>query len=113
LEEETTTTSVDTPKKKPPQPTRFDRLKQLYKGPRFTVSDEEIPFTYDDFAQAVDATEYGFERNAVVEGVAVEYSSSGCLVDIGAKASAFLPEAEASLMMHDKVLMFRAQSPCL
>lgn len=101
---EETTKTDETPRKKP-QPTRFDRLKKLYKGPRFVVSDEEIPFSYDDFAQAVDQTEYAFERNAVVDGVAVEYSGSGCLVDIGAKASAFLPEAEASLMMHDKQLM--------
>ena len=28
----------------------------------------------------------------------VEYDKGGCIVDIGAKASAFLPEAEASLI---------------
>ena len=103
MEEASTSTTEEEPKKKP-SPTRFDRLKQLYKGPRFALSDAEIPFSYDDFAQAVEDTEYGFERNAVVEGMAVEYSGSGCLVDIGAKASAFLPEAEASLMMHEKEL---------
>ena len=100
---EETETTQEKPKKKP-SPTRFDRLKQLYKGPRFTLSDENIPFSYDEFAQAVEETEYAFERNTIVEGMAVEYSGSGCLVDIGAKASAFLPEGEASLMMHDKEL---------
>jgi len=31
----------------------------------------------------------------------VEYSGSGCLVDIGAKVSAFLPEQEAALVIPD------------
>lgn len=88
------------PKGKSKMPTRFDRLKQRYKGPRFESSTaEDVPFTYDDFAAAVEDTSYAFERNAIVEGVAVEYSGSGCLVDIGAKASAYLPEQEAALVM--------------
>lgn len=102
LEEPVTDTENEKPKAK--QLTRFDRLKQLYKGPRFTVSDSDIDFSYDEFEKAVENTEYAFERNTVVEGIAVEYSGSGCLVDIGAKASAFLPEHEASLMMENKEL---------
>jgi len=84
-------------------PTRFDRLKKNYKGPRFDLSaaDEGLSFSYDQFAEAVAKTEYGFERNAVVQGVAVEYMPSGCLVDIGAKASAFLPAQEAALVLED------------
>ena len=83
-------------------PTRFDRLKQLYKGPRPPVPNEdEVPFTYEDFDIAVQKTTYAFERNSIVQGVAVEYSGSGCLVDIGAKASAFLPEHEAALVIPD------------
>jgi len=96
--EDTTTTATTSSDKKKKMPTRFDRLKQLYKGPRPSTSDEEINFSYDDFAKAVEDTTYAFERNTVVPGVAVEYSNGGCLVDIGAKASAFLPEAEASLI---------------
>eukprot|EP00527_Entomoneis_sp_CCMP2396_P009812 CAMPEP_0198136542 /NCGR_PEP_ID=MMETSP1443-20131203/175_1 /TAXON_ID=186043 /ORGANISM="Entomoneis sp., Strain CCMP2396" /LENGTH=415 /DNA_ID=CAMNT_0043797777 /DNA_START=122 /DNA_END=1369 /DNA_ORIENTATION=- len=92
----------DKPKKK--LPTRFDRLKQLYKGPTFKLKDDSVAFSYDDFAQAVSETVYGFERNAIVSGTAVEYMKAGCLVDIGAKASAFLPEHEAGLMMEEKVL---------
>ena len=42
-----------------------------------------VPFSYEDFAAAVADTEYAFERNSVVTGVAVEYSGTGCLVDIG------------------------------
>jgi small subunit ribosomal protein S1 len=87
----------EAPKKKVKLPTRFDRLKQLYKGPKFSTTDESLVFNYDEFAKAVEETTYAFERNSVVQGVAVEYQGSGCLVDIGAKSSAFLPELEASL----------------
>lgn len=55
-------------------------------------------FSYEDFAEAVAETNYAFNRNDVVKGVAVEYDNGGCIVDIGAKASAFLPSAEASLI---------------
>jgi small subunit ribosomal protein S1 len=84
-------------------PTRFDRLKKNYKGIRPAMTDEFVPFSYDDFALAVAETEYAFERNSVVEGVAVEYSGSGCLVDIGAKASAYLPDSEAALVLPDSM----------
>jgi small subunit ribosomal protein S1 len=101
LEEATATSEApdEEPKKKVQGPTRFDRLKQLYKGVRYEAPPtDEIPFSYDDFAAAVAETEYAFERNSVVEGMAVEYSGdTGCLVDIGAKSSAFLPAQEASL----------------
>jgi small subunit ribosomal protein S1 len=83
---------------KPRGPTRFDRLKQLYKGPKAKTSDQAIIFTYDDFEQAVAETSYSFERYSIVSGTCVEYGNGGCIVDIGAKASAFLPEAEASLI---------------
>lgn len=52
----------------------------------------------------VDETTYAFERFSTVEGVAVEYAGSGCLVDIGAKSSAFLPEHEAALVMEHRTI---------
>jgi len=95
-----TTTAESKPKQAPK--TRFDRLKELYKGPRPKIDDDgEIEFSYDDFEQAVAETTYSFERNSVVKGTCVEYvpsSGGGCIVDIGAKASAFLPQQEASLV---------------
>jgi small subunit ribosomal protein S1 len=92
----TETSGEDAPKVR--GPTRFDRLKQLYKGPKHTVEEGEIAFSYEDFETAVKATSYSFERNAIVKGSCVEYANGGCIVDIGAKASAFLPEAEAALI---------------
>jgi len=79
-------------------PTRFDRLKQLYRGPKSQVTDDGLDFSYDDFEDAVANTSYSFERYSIVTGVCVEYDNGGCIVDIGAKASAFLPEAEAALI---------------
>jgi small subunit ribosomal protein S1 len=78
--------------------TRFDRLKQTYKGPVVESTDDQVSFSYEDFAAAVAETDYSFGRNDVVKGICVEYDKGGCIVDIGAKASAYLPEAEASLM---------------
>lgn len=81
-----------------PQPTRFDRLKKNYKGPRVEVSDDGLDFSYSDFDAAVEATDYAFNRNDIVKGTVVQYDNGGCIVDIGAKASAFLPVAEAALV---------------
>jgi len=84
-----------------PQMTRFDRLKKNYKGFQKPVQDddvEELTFSYDDFASAVAETSYSFERNSIVKGQCIEYEAKGVIVDIGAKASAFLPEAEAALI---------------
>lgn len=79
--------------------TRFDRLKKSYKGLVPTVETETIDFSYEDFAHAVKDTTYSFERDSVVEGMVVEHTPTGCLVDIGAKASAFLPNQEAALVL--------------
>ena len=80
-------------------PTRFDRLKKNYKGyiPEKTTT-ESIDFSYSDFDEAVASVSYDFARNSVVTGTVVQYENSGCIVDIGAKASAFLPINEASLV---------------
>lgn len=82
-------------------PTRFDRLKAQYKGPRNTLTDEGVDFSYSDFEAAVAETEYSFERDAVVKGVCIQYEANGgCIVDIGAKAAAFLPQQEAALIQN-------------
>jgi len=83
------------------QPTRFDRLKLRYKGPKVVLSEnaEKIAgFSYAAFDEAVESTEYSFNRNEVVKGMVVQYDKGGCIVDIGAKASAFLPLMEAALI---------------
>ncbi|CAB9513259.1 30S Ribosomal protein S1 [Seminavis robusta] len=80
-------------------PTRFDRLKAAYKGPMPILSDDSVDFSYADFDKAVAETEYSFERDSIVKGTCIEYEpNGGCIVDIGAKASAFLPQNEAALI---------------
>jgi small subunit ribosomal protein S1 len=84
-----------------PQLTRFDRLKKNYKGFQKPVQDgdvEDLSFSYEDFEAAVAETSYSFERNSIVKGQCIQYEPKGVIVDIGAKASAFLPEAEAALI---------------
>jgi len=77
--------------------TRFDRLKQKYKGPVSKPSSDGLDFSYEDFEKAVAETAYSFNRNDVVKGTVVQYDNGGCIVDIGAKASAFMPTGESSL----------------
>jgi small subunit ribosomal protein S1 len=92
--------AVDTaeePKAKVRSPTRFDSLKKKYKGPTSGVDIQTVSFSYEDFDVAVQATDYSFNRNDVVKGLIVQYDRGGAIVDIGAKASAFLPVDEASL----------------
>eukprot|EP00536_Pseudo-nitzschia_multiseries_P011694 jgi/Psemu1/320121/estExt_fgenesh1_pm.C_4110001 len=78
-----------------------NRAKMNYKGFQKPVQDDDIEaisFDYDTFAAAVAETSYSFERNAIVKGQCIQYEPKGVIVDIGAKASAFLPEAEAALI---------------
>ncbi|GKY97846.1 hypothetical protein MPSEU_000742600 [Mayamaea pseudoterrestris] len=92
-------TSDDAPAKTK-LPTRFDTFLKKYKGRRpIVVESDEVSFTYQDFATAVQNTEYSFQRDAIVPGMAMEYSGNGALIDIGAKASAFLPLQEAALTL--------------
>jgi small subunit ribosomal protein S1 len=79
--------------------TRFDRLKKNWKGVKpEPVATENLGFDYSEFDAAVEAVSYDFARNSVVTGTVVQYDNGGCIVDIGAKASAFLPVNEAALV---------------
>lgn len=95
------TTALQSTLEKPKQLTRFDRIKAKYKGPKLEISSDiesEVGFSYSAFDDAVAATDYSFNRNDVVKGTVVQYDKGGCIVDIGAKASAFLPLQEAALI---------------
>ena len=96
-----TTHRLQSTLEKPKQLTRFDRIKAKYKGPQINISSDveaEVGFSYSAFDDAVAATDYSFNRNDVVKGTVVQYDKGGCIVDIGAKASAFLPLQEAALI---------------
>ncbi|PAX58075.1 S1 RNA-binding domain-containing protein [Brunnivagina elsteri] len=54
-------------------------------------------FTMDDFAKALEKHDYQFQKGQVVKGKVFQIDHDGAFVDIGGKASAFLPRDEASL----------------
>lgn len=57
----------------------------------------ESSFTMDDFAKALEKHDYQFQKGQVVHGKVFQIDHDGAYVDIGGKASAFLPRDEASL----------------
>ena len=75
---------------------KFDRMREKFGLPPVAV--EKSGFTYDDFEQAVSNFTYNFENGDLVTGRVFQYEPNGALVDIGAKASAFCPVAEMSMM---------------
>jgi small subunit ribosomal protein S1 len=54
-------------------------------------------FTMDDFAKALEKHDYQFQKGQVVHGKVFQLDPDGAYVDIGGKASAFIPRDEASL----------------
>ncbi|KAL3680055.1 hypothetical protein R1sor_023011 [Riccia sorocarpa] len=58
---------------------------------------EGVPFTYEEFADALTKYDFNFEIGDLVKGVVFKTDNSGALIDIGAKASAYLPLPEASI----------------
>lgn len=54
-------------------------------------------FTMDDFAKALEKHDYQFQKGQAVHGKVFQIDHDGAYVDIGGKASAFLPRDEASL----------------
>ncbi|GMI53368.1 hypothetical protein ScalyP_jg5670 [Parmales sp. scaly parma] len=89
-----------------PQLTRFaaKKARLLRKTASSTplLDESDSPFSYSEFAQAVETVDYNFNRDNVVMGTVVQFESGGALVDIGAKASAFLPVNEAGLLFNEK-----------
>ncbi len=60
-------------------------------------------FTMEEFMQALAEHDYQFQKGQTVRGRVSELTSDGALVDIGAKAMAYLPIQEAALTsIHDQ-----------
>ncbi|CAM6091908.1 unnamed protein product [Calypogeia fissa] len=58
---------------------------------------EGVPFTYEEFADALSKYDFSFEIGDLVKGVVFKTDFNGALIDIGAKASAYLPISEACI----------------
>lgn len=61
------------------------------------MNQTQASFSADDFAQALNQHDYGFQVGQTVRGKAFNYESEGAYIDIGGKSAAFLPASEASL----------------
>ncbi len=72
----------------------------------------EVPmaFSTEEFAHALEGYAYRFEPGQVVTGKVIEVEPQGVYVDIGGKAPAFLPLAEAVLRGHDPATVFAVGS---
>lgn len=62
-----------------------------------TSEADNLSFSMDDFALALEKHDYQFQKGQVVRGKVFQYESDGAYVDIGGKAAAFVPLIEASL----------------
>lgn len=79
---------------------RFDRMRLKFALPEPQI--EKTGFGYDDFESAIANFEYSFKEGDKCIGRVYQYEPKGALVDIGAKASAFCPIAEMSIVKLDK-----------
>lgn len=61
------------------------------------MNQTQASFSADDFAQALNQHDYGFQVGQIVRGKASNYETEGAYIDIGGKSAAFLPAVEASL----------------
>lgn len=59
---------------------------------------EGLSFSKDDFSAALSKYDFSFEIGDLVKGTVFLADNNGALIDIGAKAPAFLPVAEASMI---------------
>lgn len=57
-----------------------------------------LTFSADDFSEALSKYDFSFEIGQTVKGVVFLADKNGALIDIGAKAPAFLPTVEASIL---------------
>lgn len=79
---------------------KFDRMREKFGLPR--NEEEKSGFSYDDFASAISEFDYSFEIGDVCTGRIYQHEPNGSLVDIGAKASAYCPLVEMSMIRVDK-----------
>lgn len=62
-----------------------------------------MTFSADDFAQALAQHDFNFEVGQTVHGKPVSYDNDGVYVDIGGKATAFLPVGEISRLAQQDI----------
>lgn len=84
--------------------TKFERMRRKF-GTKFgirEVSEQDSGFSYEDFEEAISQFDYSFEEGDTCIGRVFQLEPSGALVDIGAKASAFITVNEMSMIRVEK-----------
>jgi small subunit ribosomal protein S1 len=67
-------------------------------NPDATRSEKQnLSFSSDDFAKALDNHDYQYDKGQVVKGKVFKYESDGAYVDFGGKAPGFIPNDEVSV----------------
>jgi len=89
-----------TEKKKNVNVTKFDRMREKFALP--IPKEDKVDFSYDDFETAIAKFNYSFEDGDICMGKVYQYEPNGALVDIGAKAIAYLPLVEMSMQRIDR-----------
>lgn len=87
-------------------PSRFERIKESYKGATSALDLSGEEAAYEDFNALLGGQKVSFVRGEIVKGTVVQFESSGALIDIGAKSTAFMPTREASLQDVDNIEKF-------
>ncbi len=64
---------------------------------------QNISFSMDDFAKALEQHNYDFQKGQLVRGKTFEYTSDGAYIDIGGKSPAYISLREASLDATDDI----------
>eukprot|EP00188_Purpureofilum_apyrenoidigerum_P000479 Plantae.Rhodophyta-Purpureofilum_apyrenoidigerum.ctg1207.p1 GENE.Plantae.Rhodophyta-Purpureofilum_apyrenoidigerum.ctg1207~~Plantae.Rhodophyta-Purpureofilum_apyrenoidigerum.ctg1207.p1 ORF type:complete len:378 (+),score=73.93 Plantae.Rhodophyta-Purpureofilum_apyrenoidigerum.ctg1207:153-1286(+) len=73
---------------------KFEAMRKKFGVPKTEEASDNAGFSYEDFENAVSEYNYTMKQGDVVTGRIFDCSSRGALVDIGAKASAWLPVDE-------------------
>eukprot|EP00752_Nemacystus_decipiens_P017500 g15688.t1 len=76
---------------------RFAKIKETYKGVTTALDLSEDTAAYEDFQSLLTGQKVSFARGEIVEGTVIQFEPNGALIDIGAKATAYMPAREASL----------------
>ncbi|KAA8499885.1 30S ribosomal protein S1 [Porphyridium purpureum] len=82
--------------------TKFDKMRLKF-GVRTPKTQHESGFSYDEFESQMVNYDVKIGMGDLVQGTVVQIDSKGAFVDIGAKASAFLPEEELSIVGAERV----------
>lgn len=82
---------------------KFFNLLTIMTSDSQKTKQQNISFSMEDFAKALEQHNYDFQKGQIVRGKTFEYTSDGAYIDIGGKSPAFIPLREASVEAIDNI----------